>query len=391
MGPLCRRTRRRLLGIRAATHRAPFFSFSQHAPEFVINSKRKALVALGCTALIASATVACNPLGDDSASPAIKVKNAFAKLGEQHALSANLHLDASADQIYTAMRGKKDFERADADMLAGLTLTYGVSTDRALKDIEGQDDDSLRASVALTKAGQNPMLEARTAGKNLYARVDVKGLSDLARQSGNGDSDMVFLDQMVRRADELPPSMGAVKAALKGQWISIDPDSFPDDDTPSAKLDAKDQKKALDAISNAVTSNAKFKDAGTSGGAEHVKITLPAKKTAKDIATGLKPLADQLGERLTNMSRNVKDVPDRNITVDVAIRDGIVSGITLDLAELDDKIKGTLPLAIDINGHAGKVEIPADAKPITPADIMAAAMATYGDQAPVTSSTRTQA
>ncbi|MEV4741625.1 hypothetical protein [Streptomyces sp. NPDC049555] len=382
MGPLHRR-----IAQPATTPAKPPPPFKhQHIPEHTISTTTRALATLGCTALLATATVACNPLGDDGPGPAAKVKNAFTKLGQQHAMTATVHLDATADQIYTAMSGKKDFARGDADMLAGLQLTYGVSTDKALKDITGRDDDSINASVAITRNGHQPLLEARSAANKLYARADLKDLGDLARQAdkhdGN-DTDMATLEQMARHADELPASMNNVKAALKGGWFTLDPDDFPDDgDSPTAELDAKEQKKVLDALSKAIASNANFKDAGKAGGADHVKATIPAKKTAQEITDTLKPLSKQLGDRFTRLSRDVRDVPEQDVTVDVAIRDGMVSGLTLDLAQFDHKIKGELPLVVDLNGNAGKVDVPADAKPLTPADIMAAAMFTYRDQAP---------
>lgn len=346
--------------------------------EHFINTKRKALAAISCTALIAAASVACQPSGHDSA--ATKVKKAFATLGAQHAMSAEIRFDATADQIYSAMREQKGFERADADTLADLRVSYAVSYDKPIKDVS-KDDDSGNGSFALARAGHQPMLEMRSAGKTFYARADLKDLSKLAQSDsrhGRDDTGVAELEQLASKADALPASLDNVKSALKGGWFSLDSTTYQDEPTDDGgQLDTKTQKQVLGTLEKALDGNTSFKNTGKKSGADHVKVTLPAKKTAKDITNGLKPLADKLGDRFDRMTNDVDDIPDKDISVDVAIRDGKVSALTLDLAQFDPKIKDKLPLTVDIKDGAATIDIPTDAKPLTPGDIMAAAMLTH--------------
>ncbi|WP_370417690.1 hypothetical protein AB8O64_02880 [Streptomyces sp. QH1-20] len=179
------------------------------------------------------------------------------------------------------------------------------------------------------------------------------------------------MESLARKADELPASMGNVKSGLKGEWVVIDPESFPEGaSAEDDKVDAKAQKQVLAAIQKSLGTNAKFKGAGKKEGADHVKVTVSARTTANDLINSLKPIADQLGDRFDRMSDDVKDVPDKDITVDVAIRDGMVSG----LAEFDDKVKAELPLTLTIKGNDSKIAFPSGAKPLTPQDLMGAAM-----------------
>ncbi|WP_367132975.1 MULTISPECIES: hypothetical protein [Streptomyces] len=359
---------------------------AKHPPkEPAINSKRTTLATLGCVAVIAASSTACLPSKHGSASPAAKVRNAFSKLGQQKAIAADIHLDATADQIYAAMREQSDFERSDADVLAGLKLSYAVSYDKPIKDV-AKNDDSGAGSFALSRNGGKPLLEVHTDTKKVYARANLKEFGELARlgdKRGDSNADTAAMESLVRKADELPASMGNVKSALKGEWVVIDPETFPGGaatDADDDQVDAKAQKQVLDAVQKSLGANATFKDAGKKDGADHIKVTVPAKETAKDITNSLKPLADKLGDRFERMNDDVKDVPDKDITVDVAIRGGMVSGLTFDIAEFDEKVKGELPLTVAIKDNASKIDLPSDAKPLTPQDLMGAAMFAHRDR-----------
>ncbi|MGI5526774.1 hypothetical protein ACQEVX_04895 [Streptomyces syringium] len=281
------------------------------------------------------------------------------------------------------MHNQPDFERSDADILAGLKLSYAVSYDKPIKDVS-EDDNSGSGSVALSRNGGKPLLEARTDAKKFYARADFKELGELARlgdKSGDSTAGAAAMESLARKADELPASMGNVKSGLKGEWVVIDPETFSEGaSAEDNKVDAKTQKQVLDAVQKSLGANAKFKDAGKKDGVDHVKVTVPARATAKDITNSLKPVANQLGDRFDRMTDDVKDVPDKDITVDVAISDGMVSGLTFDIAEFDEKVKAELPLTLDIKGNDSKIDLPSGAKPLTPQDLMGAAMFAQRDQ-----------
>ncbi|MFI1182529.1 hypothetical protein ACH4UT_23655 [Streptomyces sp. NPDC020799] len=283
------------------------------------------------------------------------------------------------------MREQPDFERDDADILAGLKLSYALSYDKPIKDV-AETDGSGSGSFALSHDGGKPLLEVRTGAKKVYARADLKEFGELARlgdKGGDSSAGRAAMESLAQKADELPASMGNVKSALKGEWVVIDPEAFPggaDTEADSDQVDAKVQKQVLDAVQKSLGANATFKDAGKKDGADHVTVTVPAEKTAKDITNSLKPLADKLGDRFERMTDDLKDVPDKDIAVDVAIRDGMVSGLTVDIAEFGEKIKAKLPLTLDIKGNASKIDLPSGAKPLTPQDLMGAAMFAQREQ-----------
>ncbi|MFI1969381.1 hypothetical protein BLA24_14140 [Streptomyces cinnamoneus] len=362
--------------------------------ERIINTTRKALAAAGVVAVIAAGTTACDP--SDSLSPAAKVKQAFDKLGKQKSLSTEIGFNASADQIFKAMKDEKGFTREDADMLAGMRLAYSFGSDKALKDAES-DDKSFKYGVALTLTGDKPMFEARQVDEKAYLRLDFKGLSSFvekqqAKKGKKADAEDKAFQKLINDADQLPSSLASVKGALKGDWISLDPATFEEfaksmdkgGDTKSAKPDPKTQKQIYEVLQRALTDNAEVKDAGKKDGIDHVKATVPAKKVAKDISEGLKPLKAKLGDKagkLDELDRDLEKLDkkdDKNVTFDVSIKDGMLAGLTLDIGQFDTKAKGELPLSIGFKSGSGKVEAPAGAQELKPQDLMGAAMFVMG-------------
>ncbi|MBT2384431.1 hypothetical protein [Streptomyces sp. ISL-11] len=324
------------------------------------------------------------------------MKQAFDKLGKQKSVSAEIGFDANADKIFTALRGEDDFTREDAGVLSDLRLSYALSSDKPLKDVE-EDDDKTAGSVQVSKRDGKPLFEIRAMGADkLYARGDLKSVLELADKadkggkgkSGKSASGREALDQLAKKADSLPSSMDAVKGALKGEWILLDPKSFEEFSKSKGgakgsdkKLDPKAQKQLFDSLEKALGDNATFKDAGKKNGADHVKVTVPAKKFAQDLKEGLKPLKDKLGDKAGKLD-GLDKVKDKDLTVDVAVKDGMVSGLTLDIAQLSEKIKGELPLTLAIKGGSGKITAPAGAKELKPQDLLGAAMFMFRDKMP---------
>ncbi|WP_406267741.1 hypothetical protein OH779_23675 [Actinacidiphila glaucinigra] len=355
--------------------------------EYVINATRKGIAAFGCAAFIAT-TAACGTAGDLSAGA--RLQRALDRLGEQKAVTVSVGFDGSEQRIWSALEGSDGFTRADAKMLASLDVSLSVSAAGPLKDVK--DDKAEGASVALRvsfgRGGDLLEMRSLSDGKT-YLRVDVQQFLSLADDLGSAQSKggmkgfRTFLDA----ADELPSSYRSVKDALGGKWISVDPAAFQDfsrsmaaagpagsplPDTP--ELDAGTQERITKALRRALERNAKITDAGTKDGADIVKVTVPAGKTADALADALEPLADQLPEGVS--PSDLKDVPDKDVTVDVAVKDGTLSGISLDLDQFDsgDEIHGALPLTVGFAPDAAAVAAPAGATPLDPQDVMGAMM-----------------
>ncbi|GAA1357353.1 hypothetical protein [Streptomyces beijiangensis] len=308
----------------------------------------------------------------------MKVQNAFDKLSEQKSFSAELGFAGSADDIYAAMKNEDDFERADATMLAGLKVKFSAASDTQLKDTKNLGKGSV--SFALSN-GSADLIEVRSVGQMVYLRADLKAVSALDTSSKGSDSKE--LDTMLKQADQLPASMSAVKNALKGKWIGLDPKTFAAfikqsgldkeaglPDTGSA-LDPAQQKKAIEAVKKALGENAKFKDAPGKDGVDHVTVTVAGRKAAQDLVDALKPFP-QFKDAFKDFKPS--DVPDKDIAIDLAVKDGMLSGISLDVAQFDTKSTGKLPLSITIDGKADPVTAPSGSVELKPQDLMSAMM-----------------
>ncbi|MEU4096988.1 hypothetical protein [Streptomyces sp. NPDC026673] len=346
---------------------------------------RKGIAAVGCAAFIASTAAACGTA--ENLSAGAKVQRALDRLGEQKAVTVSVGFDGSEQQIWSALKGSDGFTRKNAQMLAGFDVSLSMSADKPLKDVkEGGTSLALRISLGQGK----DLMEVRgVAGGKAYLRMDLRRFMSLAGELDTGKSkgDMSGMEQFLDAADDLPSSYKSVKDALGGKWVSVDPKAFTEfaesmaengpagSPLPNASaLDAKTQKRITKALRKAIEHNAKFADAGSKDGVDHVKVTVSAGKTADALAEALEPLAGQLpdGAALSDL----KDVPDKNVILDVAVKDGTLSGISLDFDQFDttDEIHGALPLTVGFASDAAPVAAPAGATPLNPQDIMGAMM-----------------
>lgn len=357
-----------------------------------ISSAHKGLAAIGCVTLIATASAACGTVQQIGA--AAKVQNAVDKLGEQKAVTATVSFDATADQIWTAMKGSEGFTRDNATALAGLHARLGLSSDKPLKDTAAAQDakgagdgaSSFSFQLSSDAEGKRNLVEVRSVGKKIYLRADVKALTALAGPAAK-DGDRAQIDRFLAGSGELPSSLGVVKDALAGKWISIDPQVFsefgktfgggkglgksPLPVPDASSFDAETQRQLVDAVKSAMEHNAKFTDKGTTNGVDHVTLTVPGGQAARDLAKGLAPLEKKIPGFTPP---DVSDVPNKDFAVDLSIKDGMLSGIALDVAQFDEKPQGKLPLTIGLQGGSDPVTAPAGAKELRPQDIMGAFM-----------------
>lgn len=383
--------------------------------EFAIITMRKGLVAAGVVALITSGAAACGT--DEPSTPQGKVTNAFTKLGEQKSVTLGLSFDGTPDQIFAALKDQDDFKRADADMLAGLHVTTSLSADKALAEVKGDDKGSafgLEVAGGGTggKAGKT-LVGLRSVDQKLYVRVDIKGLAAL---DTSGDAGLSDLDGMLGSVDDLPSSFNSVKTLAKGGWVSIDAKAFADfaktlgddkdsagaggsdgaddpagaDDSPLSgfglptdlptalptDLGHKTFAQLLAPLQQSLTKNAKITDLGSKDGADHLKVAVPAKPFADDLKKSMGSLAGDLPGSLQD---SLNDVPNKVVALDLAIKDGKLTHLTVDLAQFDDSIHGKLPLDLSVEGGADPVSAPSGAQTLNPQDLMGLVMTQLGD------------
>jgi hypothetical protein len=376
---------------------------------------RKGLAAAGVVALITAGAAACG--SEEPGTPQGKVTNAFTKLGEQKSVTMGMSFDGTPEQIYAALKDQDDFKRADADMLGGLRISTSFSADKALAEVKGDDKGtSFGLEVAGGAGGKSQgktLVGVRSVDQKAYVQVDLKGLAAL---DTTGDTGLSDLTGMLNSVDQLPSSFASIKTLAKGGWVSIDPQAFADfaktlgggkgsgssgssdgfgssdgsadsplgglglpSDLPTAlptDLAKKTFAELLAPLQKSLTKDAKITDLGTKDGADHLKVSLPARTLAQDIENSLGSMTSMLPG---DLKKSLDDVPDKTVSLDVAVKGGKLNHISVDLAQFDDTIHGSLPLGLSIDGGADPVKAPSGAQQLNPQDLVGAVMSQLGD------------
>ncbi|MGW5354644.1 hypothetical protein ACWERV_29530 [Streptomyces sp. NPDC004031] len=372
--------------------------------EFDINSIRKGLAAAAVVALITAGAAAC---GDDEPStPQGKVTNAFTNLGDQKAVTVGLSFDGTAQQIYAAMKDQDDFDLSDAKVLAGLRISAALSSPKPFAQLkQGDKGGNVGFTVASDASGGkdgSTLVGLRAVDEKVYLKVDLKAIAGL----DPSDKDLQELNGMLGSVDQMPSSFASVKTLVKGGWVSLDPKGFEDffkslgsqgdaasgdsgSDDPLSGLGLptglptalptdlanKSLTQLIDPLRTSLTRDAKLTDLGTKDGADHIQASIPARTLAKDLQNGLGSLSKSLPGDVT---KNLDDVPNKTVNVDLAIKGGKLTHITVDLAQLDDTIHGKLPLDLSIDGDAAPVSAPSGAQQLNPQDLMGLVMSQLG-------------
>lgn len=378
--------------------------------EFDINTMRRGLAAAGVVALITAGAAAC---GDEQPStPQGKVTKAFTTLGEQKSVTIGLSFDGTAQQIHDGMNDgsdDSDFTLSDAKILAGLHVTAGYSADKPLAELKASGKDDTQASVEVTSGDSKdakPLIGVRSVGKTMYAQVDIKGITALDPES----SDLSDINDLLDSVDEMPSSFASIKALAHGRWISLDPKAFADfaktlgagddeggsDSSDDSGLGAlglpsglptglptdlanKTFAQLLAPLQASLTKDAKLTDLGTKDGADRIRASIAAPKLVKDLQAAIGSLSKNLPGDVT---KGLDDVPNKTVNLELALKGGELSGITVDLAQLDDTTHhGSLPLTLSVDGGADKVEAPKGAVKLNPQDLTGFFMQQFGVKA----------
>ncbi|MGK5643201.1 hypothetical protein ACSNOK_33660, partial [Streptomyces sp. URMC 126] len=101
----------------------------------------------------------------------------------------------------------------------------------------------------------------------------------------------------------------------------------------------------IGAVRRALDDHAVLRDAGRADGTERVRVTLPAREAADGLARTLAPLEDRFdGIGFSWLER----APDRRVTAELALRDGVLSGMTVDLAQFTGETGAGEPVEIPL-------------------------------------------
>ncbi|MEE1931028.1 hypothetical protein V1J52_23085 [Streptomyces sp. TRM 70351] len=345
---------------------------------------RRALAALCATVLLLAGTAACSAA--ERLTTALRVKAAVERLGEHREVSVTARLDATQAQAHAYLRHRAgpgaDDERLrrQARLLTDLEVAAAVRSGKPLRDLA--PSDRLDSATAVSFGGQD-VFGVRSVDRRLYVHVS---LAALVRDVGPRGPVLRHAPELEQLTEDLPSSLRAAQAALRGYWVHVKPAEFGEfaevlggeAGEPAERLarstsvltGASVQHRLADAVGGTLREHAGFQDAGRRGGAEHVTVTLPARQAATTLAAALEPLRHHLGDPdLAALER----APDRAVRLDLGIRDGVLASLTVDLGQLDPRAPGALPLRLEFApGEVTAVAAPRGARSLAPQDLLTA-------------------
>ncbi|MFE4976838.1 hypothetical protein ACFRAR_32640 [Kitasatospora sp. NPDC056651] len=349
--------------------------------------------------VLATGLAACGTV--EQLSAAQKASKAFDKIGDGKSAGFTFSIDATPQQIVafadtgaprkgsglvgSARHGGGEMDEQTAKSLSGLSVSVSVSADKPLKEIEafksagkdGKDgknsdltlDKSVRLSYLVADHSGTALLEYRQADAQGYLHVDAKGLLKLV-----GEDPSTVDDMRGSMTDEMKP-LGDV---LSGRWVSFDLQALADQakesdgrkGAPSAAptVDPEFSGQILDSIKDVLGRTVTFEDKGKKDGAEHLRVSAPARQLVDEMYKAVKPLAGKFPKQLGGFPDQApSDVPDRRIGVDLYLKNGAFSSATFDLAQLADKVEPGVefPVKLAFNQSAPNVQVPGDALKLT--------------------------
>jgi hypothetical protein len=350
---------------------------------------RKSLAAVGCALLIAASTACVAPEEPDAGT---RARQSVERLGEWETVSVTARVEAPADEIHAFLRRNHArgigpaASRTDALLLSRMETAFVFGADGPLKDVGRKDRLDTAAAVNF---GSLDLAAYKSVGDDFYVRAD---WTRLASETNRSHETVAQAAELARSADDLPPSLAAARDMFRGRWVQIDPEEFDHfaravggtygeraqrlANSVDILQSATAQHHVVGAVRRALDDHAVFRDAGRADGAERVRVTLPARAVARGLARTLAPLEERFdGIGFSWLER----APDRRVTVELALRGGTLSGMTVDLGEFTEEEgsgnSGRLPLTLSFApGAAVPVEAPAGARWLDPQDVMAAVL-----------------
>ncbi|WTT06236.1 hypothetical protein OG361_40675 [Streptomyces sp. NBC_00090] len=269
-----------------------------------------------------------------------KLDQAFEKLGKEKSISFELDLDVDAKTL-KQMDAESDPEPGEeipdeaAELISGAKISVTVESRKPIDESEEKDFVGMAMKVS------NPdgdLVEYRVVGDYTYIRSDVQALTKA-------------MDAPMPPADELPPEAGGLKKVLEGEWVKFNteemkkagqemgqaPGTKP---SPEPSLDAKTQKKLLDALREVIAREVDFKTAGGEDGTEHITATAPFRTLITELIGEIRPLTKDLPPGMDLPSdKDLKDVPDTKVSADFTLKNGELTEVYVDLAKLTENAK----------------------------------------------------
>ncbi|WP_282693922.1 hypothetical protein [Streptomyces sp. CC208A] len=303
--------------------------------EIIITAIRKTLTATAVVGAVLAGSAACGTVEQLSAGK--KLDQAFERLGKEKTLSFELDLDVDA-RTFKELDASSDPQPGEelpdeaAELISGTKISVTVESKKPIDESEEKD----LVGMAMKVSGPDgDLVEYRVVGDHAYLRSDVKALG-------------TALGTPLPPADELPAEAGAFKKVLEGEWVTFDTDALKkagqgaEDGKPSPEpsLDAKTQKKLLEALREVIARDVDFATSGGKDGTEHITATAPFRSLITDLFDEIRPLAKDLppGMELPSAG-DLKDAPDQKVSADFTLKNGELAEVYIDLAALAENAK----------------------------------------------------
>ncbi|MGC0327978.1 hypothetical protein RKD23_000968 [Streptomyces sp. SAI-170] len=269
-----------------------------------------------------------------------KLEQAFEKLGKEKTISFELDLDTDAETLKT-LDASSDPEPGEeipdeaADLLSGAKISVTVQSRKPI-DESGEKDYVGMAMKVSTEDGD--LIEYRIVGDYTYIRSDM-------------DSVGKALGAPVPSAEDLPAEAGGLKKVLEGEWVKLDTKKMEEttaemgaepgaEPEPEPTLDAKTQKKLLEALRKTVAGEVDFKTAGEKDGSEHITATAPFRTLMTEFLGEIRPFAKSLPPGMDlPTDKELKDAPNTDVTADFTLKNGELTEVRVDLAKLAENAK----------------------------------------------------
>ncbi|OKK06095.1 hypothetical protein AMK26_08435 [Streptomyces sp. CB03234] len=271
-----------------------------------------------------------------------KLDQAFEKLGKEKSLSFELDLDTDAKTL-KALDAASDPEPGEempdeaAELLSGAKISVTVQSKKPLD--ESGEKDFIGMAMKFSNA-DGDLVEYRVVGDYTYVRADMETIAKV-------------VDKPLPPTDDLPPEAEPFKKVIEGEWVKFNtkelektgeemgqaPGAKP---SPEPTLDAKTQKKLVEAVREVIAREVDFKTAGGEDGTEHITATAPFRTLITELFGEIRPFAKDLppGMELPT-DKDLKDAPNAKVTADFTLKNGELTEVNIDLAKLaeDAKVK----------------------------------------------------
>ncbi|GGQ19568.1 hypothetical protein ACFFKE_31855 [Streptomyces mutabilis] len=312
----------------------PTIAHDRTDEESIITAIRKTLTATAVVGAVLAGSAACGTVEQISAGQ--KLDQAFGKLGKEKTISFELDLDTDARSL-KALDASSNPEPGEeiphevADLLSDATISV---TAQSKKPIDESGEKDFVGMAMKVRAHGGDIVEYRVVGDYTYIRSDAKLLGKA-------------MGTPVPSAEDLPPEAGGLKKALDGEWVKINTKEMAEtaaepgtEPVPEPTLDARTQKQLLDALRKTVAREVDFETADGEDGAERITATAPFRTLVGELLGEIRPLAKKLppGMELPT-DGDLKEVPDAEVTADFTLKNGELSEVYVDLAELAENVK----------------------------------------------------